>query len=211
MPSPVSAEVCSSSRHAPRSHLLPTTRRPLRPCEQRGVLRGERPGSIHHHQGQVGVRHRLEAAFDAQALHRLGAFANAGRIDELHRDAADGSGLRYQVARGAGDVCDDGAILLQQAVEKAALADVRAPHDGQRQPAAHQSAVLETGGQLRDAFANGRQAAQNLRGRRDADIVFGEVDAGFEQGDQLHQLFFQAAQCAARPSRSTCWAATRAW
>ena len=40
---------------------------------------------------------------------------------------------RHQVARGAGDLGDDGAVLLEQAVEQAALADIGTADDGQRE------------------------------------------------------------------------------
>ena len=54
-------------------------------------------------------------------------------------------------------------------------------------PLAHQPAVLEAGGQPADALRDRRQAAQNLRGRRHADVVLGEIDARFEQRDQFQQ------------------------
>ena len=111
---------------------------------------------------------------------------------ELHGDAGDGGGLRHQVARGAGDVGDDGAVLLQQAIEKAALADVGPAHDGQRQALAHQRAVLEARGQLaRRPPRTGARRRRISAGRRHADIVFGEIDAGFEQRDQFQQLLLQ--------------------
>ena len=114
--------------------------------------------------------------------------ADAGRVHELDRNAVDGRHFRNQVARGAGDLGDDGAILLQQPVEQAALADVRPPDDGQRDAGMHQLAV----GEARDQRAERRsircEPAQDLFGRRDADIVLGEIDAGFEQRDQFQQL-----------------------
>ena len=66
-----------------------------------------------------------------------------GGIDELHRDAVERRGLRNQVARGAGDIGDDGAILFQQAVEQAALAHIGSADDRQRETFVHQVAVCE--------------------------------------------------------------------
>ena len=43
------------------------------------------------------------------------ALANAGGIEQLDRNAADGGGFRDHIARGAGDVRHDGAVLLEQA------------------------------------------------------------------------------------------------
>ena len=56
----------------------------------------------------------------------------------------------------------------------------------------------------------GAEAAQDLLGRRDADIVFGEIDAGFEQRDQFQQLLLNRARCGAIRNRPTCCAAMRA-
>ena len=47
-------------------------------------------------------------------------------------------------------------------VEEAALADVGAADDGQRQAGAHQGAVLEAGRQLQHALQNGVEAAQDF-------------------------------------------------
>ncbi len=80
-----------------------------------------------------GIRHGLEAALDAERFDQPVALANAGRVDQLHGDAADGGNFGDHIARGAGDVGDDGAVLLEQAIEQAALADVGAADDGQRE------------------------------------------------------------------------------
>ena len=47
-----------------------------------------------------------------------------------------------------------------------------------------------------NAGVNGREAAQDLRGGRHADIVFGEIDAGFEQRDQFQQLLLERRDAA---------------
>ncbi len=47
----------------------------------------------------------------------------------------------------------------------------------------------------------GLEAAQNFGGRGDADVVFGEVDAGFEQGDQFEQLLLQRGDAAGDGAR----------
>ena len=47
--------------------------------DQALVLRGERLRQIDHHQRQIGVRHRLVAALDAQRFHALRGFAECPR------------------------------------------------------------------------------------------------------------------------------------
>ncbi len=63
-------------------------------------------------------------------------------------------------------------------------------------PGLHQPAVLEALGQAANAVVNGLEPAQDLGGRRHADIVFGEIDAGFEQRDQFQQLLLERRDAA---------------
>jgi len=49
---------------------------------------------------------------------------------------------------------------------------------------------------IRFGAADIRPAAQKLRGGRDADIVLGEIDAGFQQRDQLEQLLLERRDAA---------------
>ena len=170
---------------------------------------------VHHHQRQVGIGHRLVAALDAQRFHQLRAFADAGGIEELHRNAADGGRFGDQVAGGAGDVGDDGAVLLQQAVEEAALADVRTADDGEREAVrapGRRTGSWRPGGRRRRRIGARRRRISSAR--RDADVVLGEVDAGFEQRDQFEQLLLErrdaARDRAVRPAARRC-APGRAW
>ena len=82
------------------------------------------------------------------------------------------------------------------AVEQAALADIGPAHDGERKPVLHQAAVLEAGGQRADAVQHRVEAAQDFGIGRHADIVLGEIDAGFEQRDQFQQLLLQRRDAA---------------
>ena len=96
----------------------------LRAFDQREIVGMHGRGQIQHYQRHVGVGHGLITALDPQGLHQILAGANAGRVHEFDRDSLDGRYFRYQIARGAGNVGDNRAILLQQPVEQAALADV---------------------------------------------------------------------------------------
>ncbi len=59
------------------------------------------------------------------------------------------------------------------------------------------AAVLEAGGQRGGRRRqHGLEAAQDLVGGRHADVVFGEIDAGFEQRDQLQQLLLERGDAA---------------
>ena len=119
-----------------RSHLLPTTR--CAACAARAIsasssaverLRQDRPPpASDRHRPSPGSCARCPAIPPVPSPSRMPAVSY-----ELHRNAADGRGLGDQVARGAGDVGDDGAVLFQQAIEQAALADVRPADDRQRE------------------------------------------------------------------------------
>ncbi len=133
IPSPVSAETATKSPGGVAdarqvrfiSHQNPA---PLALCalHQSEIVRVNGRGQIQHYQRHVGIGHGLITALDTQRLHQVLTGADAGRVHEFDRDSLDGRHLRHQIARGAGDVGHNRPILLQQPVEQAALADVRA-------------------------------------------------------------------------------------
>jgi len=98
--------------------------------------------------------------------------------------------------RGARDLGNDGAVLLQQSIEEAALAHVGPSDDRQHQPLLHQATVAEARDQLIDARLDGCEAARDLIGRRYCDIVLGEIDAGLQQQNQLQELLFDRSDAA---------------
>ena len=160
------------------------------------ILRSRRLGGIHHNQREVGIRHGLIAALDPQGLHQFRSFADTGGVIKLHRDSADGRTFGDQIAGGPGDGRDDGPVLLQQHIEKATLADVGPAHDGEPDAVPHQAAELEARGECAYACQHRFQTAQDFVARGYADIVFGEVDAGFEESDQFQQVFFEGRDAA---------------
>ena len=58
----------------------------------------------------------------------------------------------------------------------------------------HDLAVSERGGQLLERLADGGDAFENSWIGQDRNVVFGEIDAGFEHRDQLDQLLFDWLQ-----------------
>ena len=82
---------------------------------------------------------------------------------------------------------DDGAVALHETIEQRALAGVRAADDGHCQAIVHNAATRERSFK-RDEWRNDLvNAADNFGLGRNVDVVFGEVDAGLEQGDQFNQ------------------------
>ena len=138
-------------------------------------------------------------------------FANARRVVQLHRDAADGRGLAHQVARGAGDVGDDGAVLFQQAIEQAALADVGPADDGQREPLPHQAAIAEAGGELRRALQDRARGGAGSR-RPGATLISSSAKSMPASSSAISSSSCSLSGAMRRDTEpSTCCAATRAW
>ncbi len=107
-------------------------------------------------------------------------FANTRGIGEAHGDAGEFGDFRDEVARCAGYGGDDGAVLFEEEFEEAAIAGVGTADDGELKAGADKIAVNEAAGQRAGLIDDRIEAAQNFGERRDADVVFGKVDACFE-------------------------------
>jgi photosystem II stability/assembly factor-like uncharacterized protein len=70
----------------------------------------------------------------------------------------------------------------------AALADIGLSHNCEGEAFAHEAAVAEATHQSPGLRDQRFHAPQNLRCWGDADVVLGEVDAGFEERDQFEKL-----------------------
>src|SRR3546814_4775039 len=80
-------------------------------------------------------------AAHAFALDHIKGLAQAGGIDQGQLDAVDAHGFVQQVAGGAGDVGDDGAVAAGQRVEQRALAGVGRADDHRVQAVAQLAAA----------------------------------------------------------------------
>ena len=140
----------------------------------------ERLGSIEHDQDEVGIGESFHGFADADALRLIERAANPGGVDQLDRNAADGDGFADQIASGAGRRGYDGALTLDQAVEQAGFADVWAADDGERQTFVDDLSVGEGGGKFFKRRSDCGDSLKNLIGGKNRDVVFGEVNAGFE-------------------------------
>ena len=67
--------------------------------------------------GRLRGPHLLHTFFHADNLDRIGTAANAGCIDQSKQYALDIDDLFHRVSRCAGDLTDDGAILIEQRVQ----------------------------------------------------------------------------------------------
>src|SRR5581483_5994384 len=111
-------------------------------------------------------------------------------------DAAEGNGFGDQIARGAGNGGDNGAIAFDELIEEARLPYIRASDDGKREAFVHDLAKRETFLKLRERRADVGDAGDGLFGGENGNVVFGEVDAGFEDGDEIHELLLDGLDAA---------------
>ena len=98
------------------------------------VLGGDAVGRVAHDERDVGPLGRALRAQRRVVLDRVAHLAlapHAGGVDERHPAVAHDERHVDRVARRAGHVGDDHAVLAQEAVDERGLADVRPPDDGE--------------------------------------------------------------------------------
>ena len=169
----------------------------LNGCEQRAFFVVERLGGVEDDEDDGGVGEGLTGALDAELFDFFEGVAEAGGVDEFEGDAVEGDALGDEVAGGAGDGGDDCAIALDEAIEERAFAGVGAPDDGHGKSVMNDAAPSEggfEGGERRDKRVD---AAGDFVLRSDVDIVFAEVDAGFEKGDEFDEGLLDGSDAAA--------------
>src|SRR5690606_5141156 len=123
----------------------------------------------------VGGGGDAPGALHAEALDRIAALAQPGRIGEHHRDAVEVGARLDDVAGGARLRRDDGAVGADQGVEQARLADVGAADDDDAQPVAQQAPARVGGEQRDDLVAHGGELGGD-RGGVHLDVLVAEID-----------------------------------
>ena len=132
----LAADLLALLRAAMPSHLLTAIRMHAaaleRLAEHARVLLADVVVRIEHHDHHVRLGDRLQGARDAGTLDRIldpRAAAHAGGVDE--QEFAPVALERHQdaVARGAGLLAGDHALLADQAIDQRRLADVRPADD----------------------------------------------------------------------------------
>src|ERR1700678_509643 len=98
--------------------------------------------------------------------------------------------LGNQIAGGAWRGSDDGAIALNQSIEKGRLTRVRSAYDCQGQPLTHDATVGEGLFECDQRRLNRRDLRGDFAGWKKIDVVFGEVDASFEVVVEGYKLLF---------------------
>ena len=113
---------------------------------------GRAVGQVEEVEDDGGLIGLLEATTDADLLDAVRRpVAQARGVDEAEKPAVEGERLLDRVARRAGDVGDDGALLVEQPVQQRRLAHVWSADNGHRQPVSERIAGGERGCQGVDA------------------------------------------------------------
>src|SRR5262249_44306137 len=128
------------------------------------VVFGGRFGEVNHPEDQIRRLDLPLTALDADPLDDVGGLAQAGGVDSAQRDAPDVDALFDDVARGAGDLGDDGAALAQESVQQAGLADVGPAGDDDSGALAEQPAGLRRRQQPPCGVVGGAQAVDQVGG-----------------------------------------------
>jgi hypothetical protein len=121
---------------------------------------------------------------DAEGFRFVGGVAKACGINEFYWNAFDGDALCDGIAGGAGGGGDDGAIALDEAVEEGGFAGVGAAYDGEGEAVADDAAVGEGLFECEEGGLNRLYLRGDFVVGEEVNVVFGEVDSGFEGGDE---------------------------
>lgn len=149
------------------------------------VIAEEGTAGVEYENDGVGAFERAGASFDAQGFDEIVRVAQAGGVAEDDGDAVEVEGLLKDVAGGAGDLGDDGAVGAEQRVHERGLADVGTADQGNADAVA-----------LHDSAAGGGESVLKTpvqrvqRGGQEGtvhgwDFVFVEVDFGFHLGQEV--------------------------
>ena len=106
-----------------------------------------RLGGITEIEHYISLFHGFLTTLHAECFHTVIAVTKAGGVDKAEGDAVEGEGFLNGVARGAGDVADDGTVVSQQGVEQRRLAGIGFADDGHRDAAFQGVAQTERGNQ----------------------------------------------------------------
>ena len=175
--------------------VLAAAAREYLPGELLDLLRGV--GGVDEPDDDGGLVEFLEGALDAHALDGVVGLADAGGVDEAEGDALQHDGVFDDVAGGAVDVGDEGAVFLDEAVEQGRFAGVGLADDGGGDAVFDGVAEAERVGEaLDDALDFAGQVGEFLAVGK-LYLLFAEVEFEFDERYEGEQLLAQAGELAA--------------
>ena len=154
-------------------------------------------GGVEHDQYDCRIGECLAAARDPELLYFFESLAQARGVNQLQRNPIERNALCHQVARGSRRRGHDGSIALYETVEERTLAGVGPANDRHRQSVVHNAAARERSFKRGKRWQKLGDAAGDLGLRSYVNVIFGEVDAGFEQSDQFDKGLLDGRDAAA--------------
>jgi hypothetical protein len=150
----------------------------------------ERCGGVEYKENHVCFGHGFTGFRDAQGFGFVAGFAEACCINKFYGNAFNGDAFGDEIAGGAGGCGDDGSIAFHQAIEKGGLTDVWAAYDGQSEAVVDYAPVGESLLESLEGSLNGLDLGGDFARGDEVYVVFGEVDAGFQSGNEGYKLLF---------------------
>jgi len=147
-------------------------------------------GGVEDEEDYVCFGHGFAGFGDAKRFGFFGGVSQACRVDELDWNTFDRDSFDDEVAGCAWSCSDDGSVALDEAVEKRRLTDVWTTDQGKGEAIADDAAIGESLLQSLERGLNGGDLGCDLVVWDEIDVVFGEVDASFQCGDEDYKLLF---------------------
>ena len=132
-----------------------------------------------------------KGAFDALALEIGIGGTESCCVDEFEVETSEGDAFSDEVPGGAWSVADNGPVLVEEDVEKAAFAGIRSTENGKSNTLGEsivELVSLDEAVNFGDDLSKFGQGAGLVFFR---EVFFGEVNVGFEVGTESSQLFHQ--------------------
>ena len=114
--------------------------------------------NVHHPQHPVGVLHRPLRPPHTLGFHRIGSRPEARGIGNADRQSIHGQVLAQRVARGPGNLRDDGGIVTGQPVHEARLACIGRPGDHHIESVAKYGTLPGFAQQPLEGYRNGAES-----------------------------------------------------
>src|SRR5208337_1649732 len=148
----------------------------------------ERARPVEHREQQVGGARRAECALDADALDVVGRLADAGGIVEDQGVGTELNRVFDDVAGGAGDGGDDGAVGAEQKIHQGRFTGVRLTENGRVHSCTHHEAAREAVVQHCNVADQTFDLSSDFATRRQANVLVGKIDLDLKMRANCHDL-----------------------
>ena len=142
----------------------------------------------------------LHRAFDAHAFQAVVGRADARRVEEPEKDAADVGPLLDHVARRAGDFRDHRAFLVEQAVQQRRFSYVRGSGDRHGDPLLDGVAQRKRTAQEVDLGSDALHRLAQCRPVGELHVLLRKVQFQFQQRGEVQEFVAQAFQLVGIPA-----------